>query len=1653
MFFGKSFQASSVCRNGRRAPKASSPFYEQLEPRLAMATFTVTSLQDSNTAGTLRNCIYLAGQNSEADTIKFASSLAQQTILIGSTQDYLPAVPEMPIVGTGLIINQDTITIDGANAPGLAISGNDQYRIFGVTGTGHLTLRNITLEDGYVRGGDGGAGNSQSGSGGGGMGAGGAVFVSEGGTLTIVRATFKDNQAIGGNGGSSDQSYSVSGKQEWGAGGGGMQGRGSDSKNNNNDGLFGGGPNQVVLTEDSIKDNYNADDFQGLIGAGGAGGPNQNALENKNWALWTLGFVVSEIYTHTKMPDPTTIGQISIGGDSDFSTANVLTPVTAQIQWGGGGNGGFGGGGGGQGYGLLTSGGNGGFGGGGGGAANGGLGGKGGFGGGAGGNNADASTVYGGGGGAGLGGAIFNNGGTISISNSTFYGNSATGGAGGEYGAPGAGYGGAVFNRNGALTIVNSTLAENTVSDAGTAVYVVQDGDLLGNGNGSGSSTAYASAMIYNSILWSTNSGHTDFAQSVWAMGEGTNGGAGNLIGSQKNFFGGIVSTANPNLNPLAFNGGPTETCTFGSSSPAWQTANVGAAMQAGLKGDQRGNARFTSAGLLDIGAVQNSTTATTGSTITSLLADRGNQNPSDTFTPLTFYASVVTRDANRTPVTTGSVTFRYNGATIGSAPLNQSGVATFTTSQLDGIAGVASTLTATYGSGSTASSDQLPVYVNHYTVTNTNDSGTGSLRQAIADSLNDIGPDLISFDSALAGKTIALNATDVGTFDLGSVAIAIYQDTITIDGANAPGLVLSGQNSTRLFVVQSLGELTLKNLTVSGGYTKGGKGGDGLNKGGGGGGALGAGGAIYVLSGTLNVTGSTFTNNNAHGGNGGGHNGAGTAAQSGAGGGIVGDGEGGNTNLVGIGQAANGGGPNGALGDTHGYGQSDIAGYGGGGCGDPSMTNTDQAKQGNWGGGGGGQTGNESIGMDGGAGGFGGGGAGRGRDSSGNPGGSYFGGGAGGNPAGSDNGGGGGGGGAAMGGAIFINTGTVNITNSTFTANTAQGGVSGGNGAQNGFGMGGAVFNFNGTLNINNSTFSGNSAYDGRQVYVLADPGSGWIDIFDGSTGSGQLGKATLSANNSIFGGSDTFSTDVYVKAINGGTTTSSGVGNLIRWNVGFAGGVSTSADPQLGPLTNNGGPTNTMQPLNSLVPISGDKLYLTNNQYWVNNATWYQVDPSNNLATRGFTVSFVYQDVGGGGADGVAFVLQKDSRGFSAVGNSGGGLGYQGIANSMAYAINVYSPNTVGSGLFTGGKIGAFQSTGNVNFASGNPIQVTLQYLSSTSNEAGTLLETLRDLKTNATFSRTYSNFNLYSALGNNFDAILGFTGGTGAVASDQRISSFNYQQNSGWSISGFDYTDWVQSTPPSPVVYSGNPSLVPGLTVDQRGAPRFTNGKVDIGAYQTSSSFVPSPVATAAIGPQLPSASVRQVSTIYQLILGRRPGSEELNAATGQLASGVSLEALALKLVQSPEYRTIQVRDYFLSHLKRTPTTSETNYFVNKLLSGSTPNQVRGIILGSSQYRSLHPDRTDFVQTMFVETIARAADAKERKNLGKMSQAKAVDRLMGMTEYVRSEVADIYLAYGRREGSKREIIRDANQIKRNRLTPDQLAARLAGQLGLRS
>ena len=86
-------------------------------------------------------------------------------------------------------------------------------------------------------------------------------------------------------------------------------------------------------------------------------------------------------------------------------------------------------------------------------------------------------------------------------------------------------------------------------------------------------------------------------------------------------------------------------------------------------------------------------------------------------------------------------------------------------------------------------------------TVTNTNDNGTGSLRQAVTDA-ND--GDEIVFDANLGTTTILLNTQiEVGK-------------NITIDGDNR--IILDGQNTTRMLAFNFEREITLKNITLQNG-------------------------------------------------------------------------------------------------------------------------------------------------------------------------------------------------------------------------------------------------------------------------------------------------------------------------------------------------------------------------------------------------------------------------------------------------------------------------------------------------------------------------------------------------------------------------------------------------------------------------------------------------------------------------------------------------------------------------------------------------------------------------------------------------------------------------------------------------------------------
>ncbi|MEZ5591792.1 MAG: hypothetical protein R3F53_14200 [Gammaproteobacteria bacterium] len=460
--------------------------------------------------------------------------------------------------------------------------------------------------------------------------------------------------------------------------------------------------------------------------------------------------------------------------------------------------------------------------------------------------------------------------------------------------------------------------------------------------------------------------------------------------------------------------------------------------------------------------------------------------------------------------------------------------------------------------------------------------NGETSLRAAITEANALAGADDIVFDAALVANgdaEILLTLFDTGLDDgeLGPTAF-IVDSEVTITGpAGDNGITVerSGNNDFRFFHVTSTGNLTLENLTFVGGVAQGGHSGGGNSAGAGG--AAGIGGAV-VNEGIVNIIASTLTENQALGGSGGM---AGSQFSGGAGGGGIGE------------QGGNGSDPNGGVGGGPNGGASNSAsatGVGGGGAGGRFSGGPGSKIGGNggagamFGGGGAGGMANATgggataRGGNGGAGGFGGGGGGGGRARSGccsETGGS---GGAGGFAAGAgttggnENGTGGfGGGGAGFGGALFNFGGTTTIENSTLSGNVASGGSSGGApspyGGYNlplgsgfaGDGLGGAIFNLSGSVTITSSTIAENTV-EGGQSTNAAQVGTGDGAIYNLGDGA----TATLVLTNTLV--ADTLGgDDVVGNTINGGGSNTSGVGNLIETQSGFAGGIATDLNPNL--------------------------------------------------------------------------------------------------------------------------------------------------------------------------------------------------------------------------------------------------------------------------------------------------------------------------------------------------------------------------------------------------------------------------------------------------------------------------------------------------------
>ncbi|HEY8747700.1 MAG TPA: fibronectin type III domain-containing protein, partial [Tepidisphaeraceae bacterium] len=156
-------------------------------------------------------------------------------------------------------------------------------------------------------------------------------------------------------------------------------------------------------------------------------------------------------------------------------------------------------------------------------------------------------------------------------------------------------------------------------------------------------------------------------------------------------------------------------------------------------------------------------------------------------------------------------------------------------------------------------------------------------------------------------------------------------------------------------------------------------------------------------------------------------------------------------------------------------------------------------------------------------------------------------------------------------------------------------------------------------------------------------------------------------------------------------------------------------------------------------------------------------------------FTTAFSFQ-MTSATAEGLTFTIQR--AGSTSVGANGSGLGYGGIATSVALKFDIFSNSGEGTdstGVFINGATPAFGSasldmtSSGLLLRNGNVVQVSLNY------DGTTVQQTVTDTVTHAVFTHSYA-IDIPGTIGGT-TAFVGFTASTGASTSTQNMLSWSY------------------------------------------------------------------------------------------------------------------------------------------------------------------------------------------------------------------------------------------------------------------------------------
>ena len=354
------------------------------------------------------------------------------------------------------------------------------------------------------------------------------------------------------------------------------------------------------------------------------------------------------------------------------------------------------------------------------------------------------------------GGGIFNDSssgkaGILSLINSSVSGNTANSGGG-------------IYNQGGTLRLTNSTVSGNTATSGG--------GIFNGNDSGysSGSATLTNSTISGNTALEDGGGIYNDIAyvsdNSLTLISTTINNNTADSDGDGTGNGGGVFSSLDSSVNVKVSNtiiAGNSDKSTSGDIHPDVSGGLIDSGNN--LIGNNTGSTAFTTSALV----------GTSASPIDPKLGLLQN-NGGATFTQALLANSPAIDAGNNSLVPIGVTTdqrgTRFNRIFNGVIDI--------------GAYEVQSPITPP------------PVNTGTFVVTNTNDSGSGSLRQAILNANATVGADTITFAGVFTDAT-----PDIITLTSGKLTI---NNDITILGTGASNLIVSGNNSSGVFEISGSG-------------------------------------------------------------------------------------------------------------------------------------------------------------------------------------------------------------------------------------------------------------------------------------------------------------------------------------------------------------------------------------------------------------------------------------------------------------------------------------------------------------------------------------------------------------------------------------------------------------------------------------------------------------------------------------------------------------------------------------------------------------------------------------------------------------------------------------------------------------------------------